>query len=734
MKTVHLPTILFARCGLIGALLVGPASEALTQTGKIEYPHARRADQIDDYHGVEVEDPYRWMEEMDSEETRAWMEAQDRLLESFVGAFPARVAILERIHALGELGPAHSVPMKRGSLYFFQKGLPGQTQSALYITERLGGSADLLLDPNTYFEDEELRMGGHAPSPDGRFVALNVRRLQSRWARTRIVAVDSGREEDGRLETVTAGSVVAWAGDSEGFFYIDYGDFEELESGAADPLPQILFHRVGAEQSEDELVYSRPDRPSWLYSTSVTEDGRYLIISVFDGGIPGNRVLYKDLKDPEAEVREIPTAEGAAYLFLGNEAGRFWFYTDLNAPRGRVVSIDIGEELERWVQVIRETEETMAGGSAVGGNAIKIVGGRIVALYRKDSRSIVRSFDLDGALEHEEILDIGWVGSGFVGRQDEPQVRFSLNTFTRSTTVYGLDLESGELATIFQRELPLNPDDYVTRQVFYKSKDGTRVPMFLAHKKGLELDGSSPAFMYGYGYAAWVATPWYQPQMMAWLDMGGIYAMPGIRGGGEYGEEWHKAGVRLNRQNAIDDFIAAAEWLIESGHTSPSLMVANGGSASGSLAAAALVQRPDLFGAGIIDIPSLDMLRYHQLTTFKGWTRGFGSSENAEEFRALFAYSPYHNIESGVCYPPMLITVGERDQGAPPLHGYKFTAAMQAQQGCDNPALIKIVWGAGHSFGTSREQTSQTQADQLAFLARVLELEMPEQYSAAGSR
>lgn len=494
METAHLPTVLIARCGLIGALLAGSASGVRAQTGKLEYPHARRADHIDVHHGIEVEDSYRWMEEMDSEETRAWMEAQDRLLQSFVGAYAARASIRERIHELGELGPAYSVPLRRGSLYFFQRGQPGQTQSALYISERLDGPAELLLDPNTRFADQQLRVTGYTPSPDGRFVVLNVTRRQSSWAHARILEVESGNEKAEKLETLASGGSVAWSADGNGFYYIEYGDLEELETGGAEPLPQIFFHRVGAEQAQDILIYSRPDRPSWLYSITVTEDGRYLIISAYDGTVPGNRVLYKELNDFEAEVRELPTEEGAAYQFLGNEGSRFWFYTDLNAPRGKVVAIDVGgEELERWVEVIPETEEAMAGGSTVGGNAMKIVGGRIVILYRKDARSIVRSFDLNGALEHEKILDIGWVGSGFVGRQDEAQVRFSLNTFTRSTTIYGLDLDSGQLAEIFQRALPFDPADYVTRQVFYESSDGTRVPIFLAYKKGLEPDGKSPA-------------------------------------------------------------------------------------------------------------------------------------------------------------------------------------------------------------------------------------------------
>lgn len=726
-------------CSIAALALAAFASIGHTQTPVLDYPLARRVEHVDEYHGVEVADPYRWMEEMDSEETRAWMEAEAELLERFLSEVPAHAAILERIHELGELGSAYGVPVRGGDRFFFNRVEPGQDQPVVFVSERLGEEDRVLIDGNTYFEDPELRLSGFTASPDGRFLAFRVTRGQSRWGILRIIDVDSGHELPDRLETLGS-ATVAWGelGGRQGFFYVGYGNYEDLEAGRSEPLAEIHYHEVGTPQSADELVYSRPDEPSWLYGPAVTEDGRYLIVHVFDGGVAGNRVLYKDLMRRGAELEEIPTERGATYSFLGSVGTRFWFYTDQDAPHGRIMNLDIDIDepgLARWVQVVPEGEGggIMAGGSTVGGNAMSLTGGKLVALYREDVRGVLRVFDLEGNLEHERLLDIGWIGSGFVGRQSESEIRFSLNTFTRATTVYSFDLESKELSPIFERDLRIDPDDFVTEQVFYKSEDGTRVPMFIAYKKGLERDGSHPVYMYGYGYASWVAVPWYQAQMLTWIELGGIYAMPGIRGGGEYGEEWHQSGIRLKRQNAIDDFIAGAEWLIEQGYTSPALMVANGGSASGSLAAAAILQRPDLFGAGMINRPSLDMLRYDKVSTFKGWTRGFGSAEDPEEFEVLYSYSPLHIIEPDVCYPPIMVMAGERDQVTPPLHTYKFVATLQANRECRNPFLLKIVWGAGHSFGTTREQREETFADQLAFLVRVLGLAEADRNSSADS-
>ena len=382
-----------------------------------------------------------------------------------------------------------------------------------------------------------------------------------------------------------------------------------------------------------------------------------------------------------------------------------------------------------------ESEEVLAGGSSAGGNAMSMIGERLVLLYRRANLAMLRVHRLDGRLEHEVPLAAGWIGSGLVGSDAVPgEVWFSFNGFVEPSTAYRLDLESGERRPFVRRELPIDPDDYRLEHVFYRSADGTRVPLFVAQKRTARArDGKSPVFMYGYGFGGWVAVPWYQPHILAWLEQGGTFAMPGIRGGGEYGDAWRDAGIRLNRQNAVADYIAAAEWLVAERYTSAGKVVANGWSASGSLAAAAVMQRPEVFGAALIGIPSLDMLRYHHFTAVPGWTRGYGSSDHPEEFKVLHSYSPYHGVldlDAGRCFPPTLVTVGEKDDVTPPLHGYKFVAALQHQQHragagqgaspCASPALLKVVRGAGHGFGTTPAQSRRTYAEELSFLSRVL--------------
>jgi prolyl oligopeptidase len=416
----------------------------------------------------------------------------------------------------------------------------------------------------------------------------------------------------------------------------------------------------------------------------------------------------------------------AAYTFLGNEGTRFWIYTDLEAPRGRVVAIDLTKpQREHWTEVIPQAEETIAGGSLAGGNALGLFGDRFVIMYMKDGRPLVKVFDRQGRFQYEvDLPDGGSIWGGLSGAQNDPEVFYQFLGLTDPSTIHRLNLETGK-STIFHRsKLRFNPDDCVTTQVFYKSKDGTRVPMFVSHKKGLQPDGSHPAFMYGYGAFGWSSFLWYQPQVLVWMEMGGVYAQPSLRGGGEYGEAWHQAGMKLNKQNAIDDYIAAAEWLIANKYASPSKLVANGGSASGALAGAAVIQRPDLFNACIIDRPALDMIRFDQFTGAGHWIQEFGSSTNAEEFQALYAYSPYHNLKPGQCYPATMIMVGDRDEVTVPMHAYKFTAALQAAQGCGQPVLLKMMWGAGHNFGATTEQMIDSMADEITFLARALNLEV----------
>lgn len=743
---------------LLPLLFVLSALAAITVRGgkdssqPITYPPAERGAQVDTYHGVEVPDPYRWLEDLESPETLAWMKAQEAVLASFVEE--DRVARLESlIKRLGKTGVTASVPVRAGDRYFQTLRDPEQLHAIVVARKGLEGKPVTLFDPHSTFSETE-RFGGFSVSPRGTFLAILTTELGSRWGEIEVLDTQSGKVVDGPIEGLSSPALV-WKQDESGFFFVRFGDNERLKKGG-EARAELRYHPISekpagkqaerqtAERSRqgdgEQVLLSGPaDQPSWILNPTLSSDGRFLVVGVFEGSTTQNRVLYADLQAAGAAAGSFDFVELLGdgeniFQVLDSRGDRFFAYTNHQAPNGRIVAVDRRRpQPSSWTEVVPAAEEVLAGGSSAGGNAMTLAGERLVLLYRRANVALIRVFDLAGRLEHELPLSAGWIGSGLVGDPAAPdEVWYSFNGFVEPSTVYRLDLARGESRPFFQPNLPIEPADYVLDHVFYESPDKTRVPLFVAHKRGLKRDGTHPVFMYGYGFGGWVAVPWYQPHMLAWLEMGGIYVLPGVRGGGEYGDAWRDAGVRLNRQNAIDDYIAAAEYLVEQRYTSKGGVVANGWSASGSLAAAAVLQRPDLFGAGLIGIPSLDMLRYQHFTAFKGWTRGYGSSDNSEEFRVLRRYSPYHNIREDHCYPPILVTVGEHDETTPPMHGYKFVAALQNQKDCPGPSLLKIVRGAGHAFGTTPESWRRTYAEELGFLTQVLDVEVT-QASAAPS-
>ena len=714
---------------------------AASLAGGLEYPKARRGTEVDVYHGVEVADPYRWLEDSGSPETRAFIASQEALLESFLDQ--GRVQRIERrLEVLGETGTGYGVPIHAAGRYFYTAQAPQARHPVVHARRGRDGESEVVLDPEAVLADGR-RFGGFSVSPDGAYLVYLSAETGSRWGELRIVDLKSGEALADKLDGATSTSS-AWKADESGFFYVSFGRSEDLTRGAGEPSAEVRFHRVGTDAAKDETVFARPRAPGALFTLGRSSDGRFLIVASYRGSAASNRLFVADLGAPGAgpghrtapEFVELAGDGEHAFQFLGRRGDRFFLYTNHSAPNGRIVAVDRKDPRpERWVEVVPESAEVLAGGSSAGGNAMSMIGERLVLLYRRANLAVLRVHGLDGRLERELPLAAGWIGSGLVGDDAVPgEVWYSFNGFVEPSTVYRLDLETGDRRPFFRRRLPIDPRDFELEHVFYDSKDKTRVPLFVARKRGLPRDGKSPVFMYGYGFGGWVAVPWYQPHILAWLEMGGTFAMPGVRGGGEYGDAWRDAGIRLNRQNAVDDYIAAAEWLSENRYTSPGKVVANGWSTSGSLAAAAAAQRPDLFGAALIGIPSLDMLRYHLFTALPGWTRGFGSAADPREFRVLHGYSPYRRVvEAGAeqrCAPPTLVTVGEKDQVTPPLHGYKFIAALQhrrvpgarSKAPCDGPALLKVVRGAGHAFGATPEQTRQTFAEELTFLARVLDL------------
>jgi prolyl oligopeptidase len=681
------------------------------------YPPARKADQVDDYHGVKVADPYRWLEDPDAAETRAWIAAQNKLTFGYLDEIPARAAIRARLTRLWDF-EKYGVPFKEGGRYFYTKNDGLQNQSVLYTLASLDGRPTVLLDPNTLSPDGTVALTGLAASDDGKLLAYGLSTSGSDWMEWKVRAVETGRDLADHLKWVKF-SGASWTPDGKGFFYSRYDEPQEkTKLEAANYYQKLYYHRLGAPQSEDALVYERRDQKEWGFDGRVSEDGRYLIISVWQGTDPKNRLFYRDLQAQDAPVVELVSELEAAYNFIGNDGPVFWFRTDLQAPRGRIIAIDTRRpERSRWQELVPQAAETL--------ESVSLVGDRFIASYLKDARTQVKIYDLNGRFVRElELPGLG-TASGFTGKRKDQETFYSFTSFTVPPTIYRYDLVTGKSAIYRRPKLDFNPDDYETKQIFYASKDGTRVPMFITHKKGVRPNGHHPTYLYGYGGFNVSLTPAFSIANLVWMELGGVYAQPSLRGGGEYGEEWHQAGMKLRKQNVFDDFIAAAQWLIAHKYTSTPRLAIGGGSNGGLLVGACLTQRPDLFGAALPSVGVMDMLRFQKFTIGWAWMSDYGSSDHPEEFRALYAYSPLHNLKPGTAYPPTLITTADHDDRVVPAHSFKFAAALQAAQSGPAPVLIRIETKAGHGAGKPTSKIIDEIADTWGFLVRVLKMKVP---------
>lgn len=678
------------------------------------YPSSRKDDQVDDYHGTKVADPYRWLEDPDSEETTAWVEAQNKVTFGYLGEIPAREQIKQRLTQLWDY-EKFGIPFKQGNRYFYFKNDGLQNQSVLYTLTSLDAEPRVLIDPNTLSEDGTIALSGLAISEDGKLMAYGLSTSGSDWTEWKVRDVETRSDRCDHLKWVKF-SGASWTHDGQGFFYSRYDEPNEatiLED--VNYYQKLYYHKLGTPQSEDILVYHRPDQKEWMFGAGVTEDGRYLIISVDRGTEPKNLVLYKDLQTPESPVVELISKFEANYSLIDNDGSLFWFRTDLEAPRGRVIAIDINNPArENWKEVIPQSAETL--------ESLGLLNNQFVADYLKDAQSSIKIFDLDGSFVREvELPGIGSAG-GFGGKRYDTETFYSFTSFTTPATIYRYDMVSGESTIFRQPNVDFNPDGYETKQVFYSSKDGTQVPMFITHKKGLQLDGNNPTLLYGYGGFNVSLTPYFSVTNLVWMEMGGVYALPNLRGGGEYGEEWHQAGTKLNKQNVFDDFIAAAEWLIENKYTKPEKLAISGGSNGGLLVGACMTQRPDLFGAALPAVGVMDMLRFHKFTIGWAWCSDYGSPDNSEEFKTLYAYSPLHNLKPGTAYPATMITTADHDDRVVPAHSFKFAAALQAAHAGEKPVLIRIETKAGHGAGKPTAKIIEEIADEWAFLVRSLHI------------
>lgn len=689
-----------------------PSSLTVAQ---LDYPKAKRVDQTDDYHGTVVADHYRWLEDPDSAETRAWVEAENKLTQSFLSGISARELIKTRVTKLWDY-EKRSGPSKRGSRRFFYKNDGLQNQSVLYVRDTPDGEARVLLDPNKLSTDGTVALSGTAISEDGKLLAYGLSASGSDWQEWKVRNIDTGEDLTDVLKWIKF-SGAAWTKDSKGFFYSRYKETDKLED--VNYHQKLYYHKIGTPQSEDVLVYERPDEKEWGVGGAVTDDGHYLLIYVSQGTSPKRRIFYKDLRTENSPVVELLNKNDAGYSCIGNEGTTFWFTTDLNAPRGRLVKIDIAKAATgnlELIDVIPEAAETLEG--------VGFVDGRFFATYLKDAHSQVKEFTRDGKFVKEiKLPGLGTVGD-FDARPNEKEIFYSYTSFTAPTTIYHYDVESGQSTVHFQPKLAFDPSKYVTKQVFYLSKDGTRVPMFICYRKGLKRNGKNATYLYGYGGFGISGTPSFSVNILAWMEMGGIFAHACIRGGGEYGEEWHQAGTKLKKQNVFDDFIAAAEWLIANNYTSQAKLAIGGGSNGGLLVGACMAQKPEeqLFAAVCPAVGVMDMLRFHKFTIGWAWISDYGSSDDPVEFKALYAYSPLHNLKPGTSYPATFITTADHDDRVVPAHSFKFAAMLQHCQAGSAPCLIRIDIKAGHGAGKPTAKVIEEVADKWGFLVEVLKI------------
>ncbi len=694
---------------VVAILLLSLQLASAREPGGFNYPEPPKSDQADDYHGTKVADPYRPLEDADSPASQKWIEEQNKLTFGFLESVPERKRINERLTALWNY-EKYGVPYREGGRFFFTKNTGLQNQSVLYTGAELPGQPKTLLDPNTLAKDGTTALTGTDISDDGKLLAYGLAMAGSDWQEWKVRDVESGQDLEDDLKWIKF-SGASWKGDSSGFFYSRYDEPTGEQLKAANYFHKLYFHKLGTPQRDDVLIYERPDHKDWLFSGEVTEDGAYLIINISQGTDPKNRIFFKNLAKPDAPVVELLNKQDAEYDFLGNNGPVFWFRTNLNAPRGRIVAIDTGKPGEIR-ELVAQSEDKLEG--------VELVGERFIANYLKDAHSVVRLFEVTGKPAGEIALPGLGTAIGFTGKRTDTETFYNYVSYTEPPTVFRHDLKTGKSTVLFRPKVDFNSAEFTTEQVFYQSKDGTRVPMFLTYRKGLKKDGNNPTLLYGYGGFDNSLTPTFSSSTAAWLQMGGVYAVANLRGGGEYGEEWHLSGTKLRKQNVFDDFIAAGEWLIANKYTSTPKLAISGRSNGGLLVGAVLNQRPDLFGAALPGVGVMDMLRFQKFTIGWAWTSDYGSSENPEEFQALYKYSPLHNVESGTKYPPTMITTADHDDRVFPGHSFKYAAAMQAAQAGEAPVLIRIETRAGHGAGKPTSKVIEDTTDQLAFLVKTL--------------
>ncbi len=677
------------------------------------YPITARVNVADSYFGTRVEDPYRWLENLDSPQVREWVMAQNALAQPRLAALPQRAWLKQRLTQLWNY-ERFEVPVKRGHHYFFLHNDGTQNQSVLFVSDNLSDAGRVLFDPNAVRADATVALSDFTPDVRGDLVAYAVSDGGTDWQIWRFRRVQDGADLPDTLR-FTKFWGVSWARDGAGVYYSRY---PALPNGKGDDSgrPAIYFHRLGTPQDHDPLVYEVTDHPTRIPAGRVTEDGHYLIITLFDG-YEKNGVNLLDLRRPGAKVQRLFSAWDALYTYMGAHGEELIFQTTSEAPLGRVIGVDAREPTKRHL-IVPEGATALEEASYVGG--------RIIAKYVEDAHGMARLYERDGRpVGNVALPGLGGI-EGFHGEGDQRETFFSYTDYLTPRQIFRFEVAANRATLWRAPPTPAAAANFVTEQVFYASKDGTRVPMYITHRRDMPKDGDQPFLLYGYGGFDIALTPAYRPAVQAWLELGGAYAEANLRGGGEYGEAWHKAGTLSNKQHVFDDFIAAAEYLIDEHYTRSARLGIHGRSNGGLLVGAVLTQRPELFGAALPAVGVLDMLRYHTASAnARQWSSDYGLSEDPEQFKALYAYSPVQNVKPGVCYPPTLITTADHDDRVVPWHSYKFAAALQAAQVCGNPILIRVETRAGHGAGKPVWMQIDDFADQWAFLAKWLGMRAP---------
>ncbi|HSF17012.1 MAG TPA: prolyl oligopeptidase family serine peptidase [Vicinamibacteria bacterium] len=692
-------------------------------THKFDYPKTRKVEQVDDYHGTKVEDPYRWLEDDHADETKVWVEAQNKVTFAYLESLPQREPLKKRLTELWNY-PRYGAPFKKGGRYFFFKNDGLQNQSVLYKQSSLAAEPEMLLDPNQLSDDGTVALSMLELSEDGKWLAYGVATAGSDWQEFRVRAVDSGEDEPDHLRFIKF-SGASWTHDGRGFFYSRFPEPEENESqGGINRNQKVYYHRLGTDQSEDRLVYERPDQPEWGFNVVVSDSGNYAIFNVSHGTDERNRVYTMDLGDPiepklDAEVVRLLDDFDASYEFVGNDGSVLYFRTNLDAPRYRVVAIDTTKpDREHWKELIAESEDLLEN--------VEIINNRFVVLYLRDAASRMAIHEKDGRFAKTvELPTVGSVSS-MTGEREDEEMFYAFESFLYPDTIYRYEFQTAETSVFRSPEIAFDGGGFETKQVFYRSKDGTRVPMFLTYKRGLELNGENPTYLYAYGGFNISLTPSFSMSNLVWLEMGGVYAQANLRGGGEYGEKWHQGGTFDNKQNVFDDFIAAAEFLVDQEYTKPEKLAIGGGSNGGLLVGAVLNQRPALFGAALPAVGVMDMLRFQKFTIGWAWVSDYGSSEKRDQFPALLAYSPYHNLRPSAYFPATLVTTADHDDRVVPGHSFKYAARLQEIHGDEpRPMLIRIQTQAGHGAGKPTSMVIEEQADRWAFVMENLGMKWP---------